>query len=301
MTGPATSLDRTRILLIFILLGTALLTAPSIAHAQGFSVAFDRVEFEVTSGDLKTGSISVTNLSSEPTTLKIYAGDWVRIPGDRTGYQFDDITGNESRSFLDWMSFTPERMTLQPDEWKDVQYEIRVPNDPGLEGSYWGVIFIEETPDGMPLITQDDSSLMAVGINTVFRYAIQIYVTVVGTEIRDVTFASIDFQQSESGIDVTAAVENLGNIYMRPQVWLEVRDIYGVIVYTEDHIRQTLLPESTRNYNFTLDAQILDPGVYLVMVIADYDAPTLIAAQGRIEITTDQAVSHPGGENLLEE
>jgi hypothetical protein len=263
------------------------------AVAQGFSVAFDSVEFLVSAGDVKTGSIGVLNSSSEPISLRIYTGDWVRIPGDVSGYEFDEERGNEPRSFLEWLTFSPERMSLQPDERRDVQYEIRVPQDHELEGSYWGVIFIEEVPTGEASDDTAEPEELRVGITTVFRYAVQIYVTVEGTEVREVTFNSIDFAQDGNTITATAVVENLGNVYMRPQVWIELRDTMGDVVYSREHIRQTLLPESAREYAFELTDLDVDPGTYLAMIIADYGAPSLIAAQGRIELTETATGEEP--------
>jgi len=289
-----TNAGRWRLGTFISILACLVLAGP--VYAQGFSVAFNRIEYEVSPGDLKSGSIGVTNLSSEPMTLRIYAGDWTRITGDSSGYVFDDEGGNEPRSFLDWMTFSPDRMTLQPGEWRDVQYEIRIPNQGDLEGSYWGVIFIEETPDVLPEQGLEEPDVMRVGILTVFRYAVQIYVTVVGTEVREVTFDSINFEQAQDGIDVTAVIENLGNIYMRPKVWLELRDTSGNVVYSQEHIRQTLLPESLRDYKFEIRELSIEPGVYLAIVIADYDSPTLIAAQGRIEITPGQTGDAPDEE-----
>ena len=142
---------------------------------------------------------------------------------------------------------------------------------------------------------------MQVGITTVFRYAIQIYATIEGTDIREITFTELTFEQLEGGFEVTAVIENLGNIFIRPEVRLEMIDTSGEVVYEQEHIRQTLLPESARDYLFQLRELPVDPGTYLVRVMADYGVPILIVCQGRIEIVVEETTSGESLENLLAE
>jgi hypothetical protein len=129
---------------------------------------------------------------------------------------------------------------------------------------------------------------MRVGIRTAFRYAVQIFATIAGTEIRDATFDALDLGAAEGGFDVRATLENLGNVFMRPKVWLELRNTEGEVVFQQEHGEQTLLPESGRDYLFEVRNLSMAPGRYLVMVIADYGVPRLIAAQQTIDIAAGQ-------------
>ncbi|MCX6646883.1 MAG: hypothetical protein NTY09_11120 [bacterium] len=256
------------------------------AKAQNFSVAFGRAESVLNNGDSFSDAIPVTNISDESINIRIYAGDWVRVSGQTSGYSFDLPTGNEDRSLTEWLIFSPERMTIEPGETKDIRFEINVPVDINLNGSYWAVIFIENVPVEEPGDMTPRPDAMQVGISVAFRYALQIYTTIEGTEIRNVTFRSLDIAQAEQGLDITAILENLGNIYLRPEVWLELRDTAGEVVYRQDYIDQTLLPESARNYIFEVRDLSVAPGRYLAMVIADYGATTLIAAQQVLDLTS---------------
>ena len=153
------------------------------------------------------------------------------------------------------------------------------------------MIFIEGVPsDEAQIPFGDEEEEMNVGISTVFRYAVQIFATIEGTELREATFSSMEFRQMEGGFDVVALMENLGNIHMRPEVWLEIHNTEGRLVWEQEHIRQTILPESTREYIFELRELPLESGTYLVMVIANYGVPQLIAAQGRIDISAEESV-----------
>jgi hypothetical protein len=256
----------------------------SPAAAQGFSVAFGRAEFIVSPGDRFIGTIPVLNITDEPVSLRVYLADRLRVPGQTSEYDFDEEGGHEPRSFLDWAIFSPERLTLDPDETQDINYEVNVPDDPTLEGSYWVVIFIESIPTTEPDIIAEGEEGISVGIRTIFRYAIQIYATIEGTETREANFTSLNLEPAEGWFNATAVLENTGNIHIRPDVWLELRDIAGELVYEEEHGEQTVLPESARDFVFEIRNLPIESGEYLVMILADYGVPTLIAAQGRLNL-----------------
>lgn len=276
--------------MIVILSMLLLLVQTPPSAAQGFSVSYENLEFTVSPGDSFTATFLVTNLSDEERTLRIYSGDWVRIPGQTSGYEFQDDNGDESRSFLEWMSYSPERLDLGPGEESEVYCEVAVPDDPELAGSYWGVIFVEDVPSEETDIPVSEEDNMSVGISTVFRYAVQIFATIEGTEVRDATFSSMTFKQVEGGFDVVAIMENLGNIFMRPEVWLEIHDTSGELVWEQEHVKQALLPESAREYIFELRELPIESGTYLIMVIGNYGAPQMIAAQGRIDLSPEEDV-----------
>jgi len=294
MKTPMAGMSYRKIAFVMTLAAASALLALSPATAQGFSVAYDTTEFIVQPGGRFVATFTVTNLSEEFKTIRIYAGDWVRIPGQTSGYEFREDGSDEPRSFLAWMTFSPDRMELEGGEAEQVYCEVNVPDDTTLDGSYWGVIFIEAVPSGDGELPVPEEEGMQVGILTVFRYAIQVFATIEGTEVRQATFTSLDFRQEEGGFDVVAVMQNLGNIFMRPEVWLEIHDTSGAKVYEQEYVRQTVLPESAREYVFELRELPIEPGSYLVMVIADYGVPELIAAQSRIDLVAEESV--PGEE-----
>lgn len=121
-------------------------------------------------------------------------------------------------------------------------------------------------------------------VKTVIRYAVKVYVTIPGTEVKQAAFTEAKLTATKNGFDVVALLENQGNIYLRPRVWIELYDQTGTVVHSQPHQLNTVLPESTRDYVFELRDLNLSPGRYTALVIADYDAPSLIAAQAEIQI-----------------
>jgi len=270
-------------LIAFGLVYIAAVASP--AMAQGFSVGSGRDEYLVSPGESFSGAITVTNTSEEPVALRVFIGDWVRVPGQTSTYGFSDEGGIEPRSLVPWMVFSPERVTLEPEEKRDIMYEGSVPDDPSLEGSYWAMIFIEGIPPEEPDVVPTPEGEIGVGIKTIFRYGIQVYATIEGTERREATFTSLNIDQAEGGFNAVAIFENKGNIYLRPKVWIELRDAAGEVVYTQEHKERIVLPESARDFTFELKGLPIESGEYLLMILADYGAPKLIAAQGRVNLT----------------
>jgi hypothetical protein len=289
------SISQPMLRLLIITVASLVLSGTNISSvsAQGLSVAYTGTQSLVNPGDTVDGTIRVTNTSDEPKTLRIYQGDWVRIAGQTSGYQFEVEKGLEPRSSVDWMSVSPDQIILQPQEVREVKCEIKCPDRTDLKGTYWSVVFVEVVPPSGPENKPGVKSGVAGNIATVFRYAIQFFVTFKGTEVLGASFNSMTFSQEEKGFKVNAVFDNKGNVVMKPKVWLEVRDDESNLVYTRDYsaFAPTVLPESSRLYIFDLTKTDLpfQNGVYLFTILADYGGADLVAAQGSVELKADES------------
>jgi len=255
-----------------------ILSAPPLAHA--ITVEIGPIELELKPGEEYFGSIRVWNNESEPIDIRIYPGDWLQTVD---GEQYLEI-GEVSNSMTEWMLVTPSQMTIPPGGSGDIYFEIKVPDDPMLSGSYWGIFFVE----GVPKPSSDNPSVTdapTLGVKIVLRHGVKVYVTIPGTEQRQAKFITARTVAPETGgLDFIAALENQGNTYIRPEVWLEVRDISGITRYSESHRTITLLPEVERDYKFELRDLNIPPGRYIALIIADYGGQSLVAAQAEIEV-----------------
>lgn len=270
---------RRRIFILLWLLTIAGILMATGRLAEAFSVEIAPAELSLKAGERYVSFVTVNNDSEEPAYLKVYLGDWRDVAN---GTQYFD-PGELPRGLSRWMQVSPSRLTVPPGGSEKVYYEITMPEDPNLAGSYWGMVFVE----GLPRQSQEHTEATegsTFAVKYIIRYAANIYVTVPGTEIRQAAFTGAKVLPVKGGFDMTATLENKGNIYLKPRVWLELRDQTGITVYSEDHMLVTVLPESKRDYMFELRNLNLSPGRYTALIIADYDAPSLIAAQAEIEI-----------------
>ena len=247
--------------------------------AEAFSVEIAPAELSLKAGERYVSFVKVTNDSEEPAHLKVYLGDWNDVA---KGSQYFD-PGELPRRLSRWMQVSPSRLTGPPGGSEKVYYEIAMPEDPNLAGSYWGMVFVEGMPRPSKVLPEESEGV-SVSLKIITRYAVKVYVTVPETEIRQAAFTGAKVLPVKGGFDMTATLENEGNIYLKPHVWLELRDQTGMTVYSEDHLLVTLLAESKSDYTFELRDLNLTPGRYTALIIADYDAPHLVATQAEIEI-----------------
>jgi P pilus assembly chaperone PapD len=277
----------TNMSLLFFVTAIALfvVSSPAGAQGQGFSVGIAMAEHSACPGETVQGSLPVTNNSDKTVTLMVTLGDWKRQDGKVDGYVYVNDS-EDPRSLRTWTTFKPDRITLAPHQSSSIDYEVNVPDDWDLKGSYWAAIFVGEPPSEAPAQAKSAETKSSIGLKVVFRYASVIFVTIKDTEQRDATFTNFNLEQQKGGFDAVAVMQNNGNIFMQPEVWLEIRNNAGKTVYTQSYQQITVLPESQREYRFELRKLDIPSDHYLVMIIADYGVPTLIAAQGRLALNS---------------
>lgn len=249
-------------------------------QAGAVSVEIGPFELNLRPGDEYFGSVRVWNNELDPVDIRIYPGDWLQTP---IGEQYLDV-GEVPNSMTEWMHVSPDHMTIPGGGSSEIYFQIKVPDDPELTGSYWGIFFVEGVP-GLSELEPTEDQIPSLGLKIVLRHGIKIYVTIPGTEDKKAKFTTAKTMASEGGgMAFVATLENHGNTYIRPEAWIEIHDWNGNIVYTDDHRTITILPEMERDYTFELGDMGIQPGRYVALIIADYGAVSLVAAQAEIEI-----------------
>jgi hypothetical protein len=266
--------------------------ATSTTFAQGYSVNIQGHNYTAAPGETINGIIKVDSALSEETTVAATTGNVSRQLTDKGEYTFADSDLTESRSLLPWLTFTPDQGVLPPKGSLAIQYAVNVPNDPTLKGTYWGAVYVTRTPSQEEIIAQpsNDGKTTEVGIRIVFRFAVMIVVTIKGSEPPAAKFTSITINDVNGLPQVVAEVENSSTTLAKPKYWLQLKDTAGTTVYQSlEKTEFTLLPESKRLVKASLTDKPLDPGQYLLLIIADYGAPKLIGAQAKLSVSPEQA------------
>lgn len=266
----------------------ALLLAAAPAFAQGFMADISPKEFTLAPGETATGEITVSSTAAEAVELRVYLSQPVRGAVAQESYAYSDEPGAEPRSAMAWISFTPEQFTLAPDGEQLVSFEIRVPADAGLSGSYFATLFVSNATAAETVLAQSPEGGVGMGINMLFRFATFISVTIAGTATSGLEFTALNVAPQGAWFDVQAELRNAGNSVGRPRCWCELRDTAGELRYAGEAGATYVLPESGRLVKYEI-REPLPEGEYLLMVIADYGAPKLVAAQGRLRIDAAMA------------
>ncbi len=269
-----------RAITAFLTLAMCIFVALPPMPAGAVSVEIGPFELTLMPGDEYFGSVRVWNNEPEPVDIRIYPGDWLQTPD---GEQYLDV-GEVSNSMTEWMLVTPDHMTIPGGGSSELYFQIKVPDDPELTGSYWGIFFVEGVP-GLSEFEPTEDQIPSLGLKIVLRHGIKVYVTIPGTEEKKAKFTTAKTIAVEGGGMVfVATLENHGNTYIRPEAWIEIHDWNGNIVYAEEHRTITILPEMGRDFKFELRDLGIQPGRYVALIIADYGAVSLVAAQAEIEI-----------------
>jgi len=271
--------EKGRFVLLLSLAAMLMLLSVAFPAEAAFSVSIAPVELTLKPGESFTGFALATNNGEETEQVKVYLGDWQPV---ENGTKYLE-PGVHPRGLAHWMKISRSRVTLDAGGAEKVFYEISIPENSELSGSYWGMLFLEDVPPEAERL-EPGEEVPQMAIRTVTRYALKFYVNIEGTEESKATFASSSLEATEEGLVVGALFENLGNVWQRPEVWLEVHSANGEVVYRAEHRLKTVLPGDEFQYRFPLKDAGLEKGSYFALIIADYQAPKLIAAQCEIDI-----------------
>ena len=90
------------------------------------------------------GSIELLNNGDQPLKVKVYLEDWFYTDEGDGSKEFA-APQTTPRSCAAWVSFFPQEFDLPAAGRAVVDYTIRVPQDPSLDGGYYAVLFFEST------------------------------------------------------------------------------------------------------------------------------------------------------------
>lgn len=227
-------------------------------------------------GETYGGIITVTNTSPRPEEARIYLSDFVSLPEGAT--RFED-PGATPRSNARWVSVA-SRIVVPPGQSADIPYNVAVPVNSTLSGTYWSVVLIETVAAGSPVSSRSSNRAgeVQVGLTPVFRVGVQIATTVGTRSDRTAKFELTKVQ----AIGDTARVlqfdlRNTGDLGFRPVLTLELYSEDGTHVSTQKAIRGLTYPGLAVRQRFELGR--LRPGRYRAIVTADLGEGMVIGAR----------------------
>lgn len=218
--------------------------------------------------------IEIHNNGTETKDVRMYIRDyWFSY----TGESRHDEPGTLKRSNATWVRFNPELLTLAPNEKGYVDFEVNVPQNDSLTGTYWSVIMVEgiETPD-------TSSSTGGVKINTAIRYAVQIITNIGETGKHDLQFTGMEMIQDGDQKILNIAIENTGEYILKPEVSLEIFDSEGNSAGVFKADRRKTFPGTSIMSSIILVG--IKPGNYTAILVADCDEDHIYGTNLSLEI-----------------
>lgn len=209
-------------------------------------------------GDVIKGEIRIQNNDSTDQEVKVYQTDLLFNLQEKTFY---DEPGSHNRSNAPWIKFSPQSVIVKAKEVRIIQYEITVPKNDTLKGTYWSVLMVEG------VVPIDPNQKGDLSIRTVTRYAIQIV-----TEIADKGKGSLKFMEPtliKEGEKLFLAIDlvNNGDHYIAPEVSIELFDDKGTSVKVITVSKKGLYPTTSTRFRIDLEG-IPGNKTYKAMIVA---------------------------------
>jgi len=209
-------------------------------------------------GDIIKGEIKIQNNDNTDQEVKVYQTDLLYNLQDNTFY---DEPGSHKRSNAHWIQFSPKSVILKAKEVRTIQYEMTIPKDDSLKGTYWSILMVEG------VVPIDPNQKGDLSIRTVTRYAIQVV-----SEITDKGKGALKFMEPtliKEGKKLFLAVDllNTGDHYIAPDVSIELFDDKGVSVRVINAAKKGLYPTTSTRFRFDLEG-IPGGKTYQAMIVA---------------------------------
>jgi hypothetical protein len=232
-------------------------------------------EMKASPGQTYDGSIVLKNTGDEIVEAKLYQTDYQFFCDGNNTY---GEPGSMVRSNADWIVFEPKRLTLSPLEEVAIQYTVYVPKEDTLCGSFWCMIMVEEVPMISPELLEEES----VGISTVMRYGIQMITHIDDTGMRQLKFLAADLMMIEGARVLQIDIENTGERWLRPFVWVEVYDTEGKFINKFEGKKLRTFPGTSIRQR--IDVSELPGGSFRALVVADCGDDDMFGIQYTLKI-----------------
>lgn len=222
-------------------------------------------------GETYMGTLVIRNLTTNNQITQVYQTDYLF---DANGTSKFERAGTVARSNAAWIVPSANSFVLPPSGEMTLTYVVKVPARENLRGTYWSVIMIEGSTNGIPV----KRNIGQVGLSSVMRYAVQVATHIESSGAQVVGFSAPQFSVEADGTrQIDVDVSNTGERAFHPMMWAEVYDAGGTQKARVEQQRGLLYPGTSMRQHFALGK--LPAGKYKVVVFADVGADKVSASQ----------------------
>jgi len=260
------------ILMFFIISDTALAAVAIVSNMTQ--------DKQAKPGELYKGSITVKNNGTEPEAIRVYQTDYMSYSNGTTNY--GEPAGKMQRSNANWITFSPKTVSVGPDARVNINYEVKVPDDKTLAGSYWSVVMVEQVPKPLK---DTEMKKQTVGLQLLLRYAVQIITDIDDTGLIKINFLNPRVAQKKDGkgFNFFIEIENTGERQLVPEVSTEFFDMkQGKSAGKFTTSKNRSFPTGSTKYTFDLGD--IPAGKYKVQVLADCGGENLFGGEYNLDL-----------------
>jgi len=229
-------------------------------------------EFVVEPGQSYAGEIVIINTTDSRTGVEITQSDYLFFADGSNIY---GEPGSVPRSNAGWISFYAPPI-LGPGETVSIPFNIKVPDDPSLVGTYWSMILIT------PQLPPAETTAEGVGIQQRMGYGIQIVTHIGDTGERKISISDVKLLREEEGFVLQVDIENTGERWVRPMAWAELYDEQGATASRVESSQLRIYPGCSVRHRFVLSE--VTSGNYKALVVFDNNDEYVWGAQYDLEL-----------------
>lgn len=215
-------------------------------------------------GDAFEGVIHLKNNGAKSEQVKIFQTDYSFTADGQTLY---GEPGSVERSNASWLQVSPSRVTIPPQEVVSVYFSGEAPNVEDLRGTYWSVIMVEPVPESKPIMPKEEAGKIKLGVGTIVRYAIQIVTNIRDTGESNIEIIGEKILNVEGITCLQTDIENSGERWLRPSVWVEIYNQEGLFVGRFESRRMRIYPSCSVRHLFNVTD--VPDGSYKALLIID--------------------------------
>jgi len=234
-----------------------------IINAQELEVSPGSLSFTANPGSSQTQQIMVRNKSNTEQSFVLNLSDWL---SDENGDVKYFSPGTVARSCSDWITVSPNLVTLAPNESAVVNVTMLVPNDDA--STKWAMLFVQSAVEqtGAKAVDKD----VQMGMQLSIRIALPIYQSPVSNKLYKGTIEGlVETIGDDNSRKYESMVINLGDKILNCKVYFTFSNLATAEEFTSEPIEFSLLPESNKKIEYKLD-KTLAKGKYSVAGILDY-------------------------------
>lgn len=234
---------------------------------------------EARPGERYEGVIIIRNDTNEPQEAKVYQTDYMFYRDGTNNYA---DPGTLVRSNAKWVTFSPSYLTVPPQGTVTISYAVEVPQttpERKLIGSYWSMLMVEGIPKGSAESTVPrDPKKTQMGIRQTIRYGIQIATHIAQTGTKTVGFLDTKLVTKEDGKRfLQVDLENTGELFMRPEVYVELFNEQGASQGKFSGVRFRMYPGTSVRQ--MIDLSTVAAGTYKALVVVDAGGDDIYGAE----------------------
>ncbi|NMF88130.1 hypothetical protein [Aromatoleum petrolei] len=227
-------------------------------------------------GETYRGTLVIRNPGPEPVEVKLYQTDYRFDAEGRNDYA---EPGSLVRSNARWIRLGQPQFRIAPGQTVHAPYEVRVPEDARLKGTYWSMVMVEPLSRGESVSAPKER---AVQLAQVVRFAVQIVTQIgQGTE-PELAFARPMTVVKDGRRLFSVDVANNGERWIRSRFWLELYTYQGRPQAKIDGEKHRIYPGTSVRARF--DISDVPPGQYRALIVADGEKEDLYGTELKIEI-----------------